>query len=486
MREDVDLGLDVSSCFAEAYKPLPYQLVAGQRGYTLGTILNAFSVGMGKTLSSWITHEIIRRENGRCKTVVLCPSTLKKQWKAELSAYTDGRVKARIIDGTPAERRRVYDKFVEVRGTCIIALNYELLLRDAEALAAVFNAADYVIADEASRLKSRTTKTTKLVKKLTKNVPWRCALTATPIEVGIENLYSILEWLDPRMLGTLTLYRGCYTKCIWLKLRNGRKIPKITGYKNLDDLRRRTEPRRFRLRPKDVGVQMPEIRAQVAWVDMGDDQQLAYENARAGALRGLEEDADVNPMVLVGDAIRACLSPSIVGASGLGAKTEYVCDQLVNEAPDEKALVFCESKKYLVGEVLPEFKRAGIKAQIICGDTSLDERRALQRAFNAGTIRVLCGTSAMERGLNLPCGLVYDLDLAWNPSRLIQRAGRARRLKSEHDHVRVINVLTRNTIEDRVLGRVLGRRTLSEAIVGADESDPVGFRPHKEDVASLL
>lgn len=473
-KAEVDLGLDVSSRFAPEYQPLPYQLIAGQQCYVVGQMLNADAVGMGKTMASWTTAEIIQREHGQCKTIVLCLSSLKRQWKAELSAYTNGRIKAKIVEGTPKQRHAVYQKFAEVRGTCVMILNYEQVLRDQKEIVAAMGTADYIIADEASRLKNRNAKTTKVLKSVSRMVPWKCALTATPIEVGVENLYSIMEWLDPTMLGTLTLYRGAYTRVHWIKLKNGKKVPKVLGFKNLADLRARTSSRRVRRTPADVGNQMPELRAQVVWVEMGEHQFNVYESAKAGVLRALEEDQHANPMVIAGDALRACLSPSLVGRKGVGVKTEYVRDLLTDEAADERALVFCESKTYLRDELLPVLKKAGVDCALLCGDTSLDDRRAMQRAFVSDSLRVLLMTSAGERGLNLPCGLVIDVDLLWNPSRLTQRAGRARRLKSGFDSVRVLNVLTRSTAEEKVLSRVLGRRSLSEAVVGKEESDPVG------------
>ena len=487
VRDTVDPGLDVSSCFSKEYQPEQYQLKAGQRNYVVGRLLNADPVGMGKTLSSWVTAEIIRREQGQCKTVVICLASLKWQWRSELLLYTNERMKALVVTGTQEERTRIYTRFAEAKGSATIILNYDLLMRDAyNGLSRAIDSADYVITDEASKLKNRGTKTTKAYKLLTQRVKWKSALTATPIEVGVENLHSIMESLDPLMLGTMTLYKGTYTKSFPIKLKTGKTIYKPTGYRNLPDLNHRVAARRVRRLPQDEGVHLPEIRAQVIWAELGPKQRSAYDSAVSGVLRGLEEDKDVNPMVVVGDALRACLSGALVGAAGPGIKSTMIVDQLSDESADEQALVFSESKAYLRDELVPMLQKAGVKAELLCGDTSMMERQQMQRSFNAEELRVLCMTSAGERGLNLPCGLVLDVDVPWNPSRLTQRAGRARRYGSKYEHVRVLNYLTLGTVEERVLERVLGRRSLSEAVVGAEESDNVGYKLTSRDLSTIL
>jgi SNF2 family DNA or RNA helicase len=525
-RDELRPENDVSDHFEDEYKPRHYQLIAGQQIYEQGRLLLADSVGLGKTMSAWCGAEMMAKHAGAVKVVVVCPASLKRQWKTEIFWYTGWRVPVFNADGNKAARTEVYRRFLRSKGCAAIAVNYELLIHDEEILEDVFADASYVIADEASRIKTRTSKTAKLLKSMTKDIRWKVAVTATPIEVGVENLYSLMEWLDPWLMGTQTMFNGVYCKtatmllcqdcgkmryiqsrrrqcpiCVkdavaakqdhrlvgkklmWVK---GKSFTKNVGYTNLEHLARRMYGRLLRRRPQDVGNELPQIVASIRYVELTKEQRLVYKAAADGSLR-IADNGETNPMVATLDACRACLSPTLFGPGDPGAKTTEVVNMLTTEAAGEKTLIFSESKKYLKQELIPALTHAGVKAAALTGDESSKAKEKVKRGFNdTDDVRVLVMTSAGERGHNLPCGLVLDLDLPWNPSRIIQRAGRARRMGSEYEVVRLINILARDTVEERVVERILGRQSMSEIVVGAEESDVVGVKLSAAEVRKLL
>ena len=185
---------DVST--AAKYTPRPYQLAAARAAVEAERMLLADSVGLGKTLSSFCTRQLLKHQAVDTRTVVLCPCSIKWQWAGELRAYSGGTVRAIIVDGTSGQRGAQYERYKR-SGAGVLIMNYELLRHDEAWLEGVFAATRLVIADEASRFKTRGTKTAKLLKALTAGVRYKLALTATPLETSCENLYSIMEWVDP-------------------------------------------------------------------------------------------------------------------------------------------------------------------------------------------------------------------------------------------------------------------------------------------------
>jgi SNF2 family DNA or RNA helicase len=470
---------------AADYEPRPYQLRAALAAHGAERLLLADSVGLGKTLSAYLLRERVRADSPGVRTLVVCPAGLKLQWRSEFFWYSDGRVQPLVAEGGPAKRERRYAEFRRRPGAVLCA-NYELLLRDA-GLASVFAAADIVVADEASRFKTCGTKTAKRLKALSDDggVRWRLALTATPIEVGCKDLYSIVEWLDPALFGPRMLFDKLYVERIEIRPRRGGRFWKIVGYKNTDHLARRVRPRMLRRTPEDVGEQMPDVVAVVEWLDLPGPQREAYEAARSGALRQISDGA--RPMVAALDAVRACLSPSLVaGRSGKGVKTGRIVDVLATEAAGERALVFTHSRQYIERELLPALADAGIRASAITGGASQRARDADQAAFCGGDLRVLVVDSAGTHGLNLPCGLVLNADFPWTQAQLEQRVGRARRMGTGVERVRVLNLLARDTVEERVLARLLGRRRLSEVVVGRSAMNAIDRRLTADDWRAIL
>jgi SNF2 family DNA or RNA helicase len=457
--------------FDDAYVPREYQARGSQGIHGGHKVLLADSCGLGKTLGAWGARELILRDAAGAKTVIVCPSGLKYQWANEVAGYSKKPVRHMyVVDGGKSHRMRMYHRYI-TKSESVLILNYDILWRDVKELSTVFSVATYVIADEASKIKTRSTKTAKILKSLTRGVRWKVAITATPIEVGCENLHSIVEWLDPTLLGSKAMFDELYVRKVMIRCRNGRRFPKVIGYKNLNHLRRRIKCVMLRRRLSDVGSELPPVIPSDVLLDFDPKHRAAYDEARDGCREKLKDNA-AGPMVAVLDAKRACLSPMMVeGHSGVGAKTTAIVDLLAYEAADEKALVFVESqgKRYMKKELVPALKKAGVKVAEITGDTSDAKREGIKAGFNSGAVRVLVMDGVGTYGLNLPCSLVVNADLPWNPAMLEQRIGRARRMSSGIKHVRVVNYMMRDSVEQKVLKRLFGRSTLAEAIVG--ESD---------------
>jgi len=158
-----------------------------------GRTLIADEMGLGKTIQAIATAELLKKEMGISRTIIICPTSLKYQWKAEIEKFTDSSVL--VLEGNPLKRQKIYETYQSF----YLIMTYNIVRRDLDKLNALD--ADLVILDEAQRIKNWETKISKAVKKLT--MPNCIVLTGTPLENKLEELYSIVQFVDPYILSPL-------------------------------------------------------------------------------------------------------------------------------------------------------------------------------------------------------------------------------------------------------------------------------------------
>ena len=150
-------------------------------------------MGLGKTIQAIATAELLKKEMGISKTLIICPTSLKYQWKAEIEKFSDSTVT--VLEGNPLKRIKIY----KTNESFYLIMTYNIVSRDWEQLNEMD--ADLVILDEAQRIKNWNTKISKSVKKLT--MPYCVVLTGTPLENKLEELYSIIQFINPYKLSPL-------------------------------------------------------------------------------------------------------------------------------------------------------------------------------------------------------------------------------------------------------------------------------------------
>ncbi|MDQ3370025.1 MAG: SNF2-related protein, partial [Myxococcota bacterium] len=221
----------------------PYQREGVTRFLAAGRLLLADDMGLGKTAQAIAScHALFATGRARRGLVVL-PAPLKAQWEREWYAFTD--IPAIAVGGPPARRASQY-AYCEAG---VLLVNYEQLVRDLPAIRAF--APDVVILDEAQRIKNSATRTAGLVKQIA--APWRLVLTGTPIENRLEELASIVEWVDEHAL------EPRWRLASWHSMRaDGRRG--VVGARNLDTLRARLAPVMLRRVRRDVLAQLPRRR----------------------------------------------------------------------------------------------------------------------------------------------------------------------------------------------------------------------------------
>jgi superfamily II DNA or RNA helicase len=420
-------------------------------------------MGLGKTPQTLAAVELLARERGISRVLVVAPASVKYQWESEIKKFTPRAVQ--VIEGGPDDRKDQY-----AQPTFYRLVNYEQVVRDREAINAW--KPDVIVLDEAQRIKNWESKTSRAVKKL--HSRYAMVLTGTPLENKLEELYSIVQFVDERRFGPAFQFLHDH------RVLDGNG--QLTGYRNLDKIREKLEPIFLRRTRAEVLSQLPERTDSTVFVELADAQRRPYEEQRAALARLLGKG-------YLTDLDRKRILACIVNMRMLCDST-YLFDKQTNISP--KLIEFAELAPELLGEsehkvvVFSQWEtmilkaaevldRLGVGYVILHGGLPGKERKAVLEKFRAdATCRVFLSTDAGGVGLNLQTAdTVVNLELPWNPAVLEQRIARVHRM-GQRRPVRVVNFVTRNTIEERVLRTLESKQNLFAGVFDGDE-DEIAF-----------
>ncbi|HET6312345.1 MAG TPA: DEAD/DEAH box helicase [Chloroflexia bacterium] len=437
----------------------PYQAV--------GTLFLAFTekalladdLGLGKTPQAIAATKLLKEWHGIKKVLVITPASVKYQWGREIERFSDESYT--VVTGSKQKREQQYA--ADVTFTII---NYELVLRDLDHITALN--ADLVILDEAQRIKNWRAKTSQAIKELPH--PFAFVLTGTPLENKLEELYSIVEFLDEKLLGPPWQFMAQHVvKDEW----GG-----IIGYKDLAGVRRTIAPILLRRRKADVLQDLPQRIDNDFWLELEPEQERLYrplEKQLAALLRLPEWDAGTSAMALrlITLLREAATAAQLVNPEVHSSRKLKELPALVEEIALEghKMLIFTQWERMTR---LAEQALAGldVKTVRLYGGLGIRARqRIIEQFMTDPQTAVFISTDAGGLGLNLQAAsFVINLDLPWNPARVEQRIGRAHRI-GQTQPVNVINMIAQNTIEQRVLDVLYRKQELFEEILDV-ELDP--------------
>jgi superfamily II DNA or RNA helicase len=441
----------------------PYQTRGALFAAYRGRCILGDDMGLGKTVQTMAAVELLARERGIERILVVAPSSVKYQWETEIRKFTDRPVQ--VIEGGHKARRAQYAQPAFYR-----LINYELVLRDLDELNAW--QPDLIVLDEAQRIKNWEAKTSRAVKKLQSR--YALVLTGTPLENKLEELYSIVQFVDDRRLGPAFQF-----------LHEHRVVDdkgKLLGYRNLDKIREKLEPILLRRTRAEVLSQLPERTDNTVFVEMTDAQRGPYAEqqytlARLVNKKFLTEIDRRRIMCCITNMRMLCNSTFLYDKqTNVSPKLEEFAElmrELVLEGP-HKLVVFSQWELMVrkAGEVL---ERLDIGYTTLHGGVPGKQRRGLLERFREDPhCRVFLSTDAGGTGLNLQAAdTVVNLEVPWNPAVLEQRIGRVHRM-GQHRPVQVIHLVTRGTIEERVLKTLELKRSLFEGVF-AGTTDEVSF-----------
>ncbi len=456
---------------------LPYQLDGVAFAAGAGRAILADDMGLGKTIQGVGTAELLAREAGIRKVLVICPASLKSQWRSEIHKFCDRDVQ--LIAGALSERAGQYGN------DCFFTVcNYEQVLRD---LVAIERAPwDLIILDEGQRIKNWESKTSRIVKCLRSK--FALVLSGTPLENRLDDLYSVVQFVDDRRLGP------------GFRFFNHHRVVddkgKVLGYKNLGELREALKPILLRRTRDSVRLELPQRTTEVLRITPTAEQL----NAHAGQMQivaSITRKKFITEMDLMRlqKALLMCRllanSTFLFDKQPPGYSTKMVqLDELIGQLFEEegrKVILFSEWTTML-DLIEPLFQKRAIEFVRLDGSVPQKLREGLVHRFqNDASCSVFLATNAGSVGLNLQAAnTVINVDLPWNPAVLEQRIARAHRM-GQKQPVQVFILVTEQTIEESLLATIAAKKDLALAALDVDsEVDHVQLQSGMEELKKRL
>ncbi len=436
----------------------PYQSEGALFAVRAGRLLIGDEMGLGKTIQAIAAAEILSRHFGVSKVLVICPTSLKYQWQSEIKRFS-GR-DSFVIAGGRSQRQKDYarDDFCKIT-------NYEKLQSDLDLIAAW--APDLVIVDEAQRIKNWNTIAARALKRI--DSPYAVVLTGTPLENKLEELISIVQFVDQHRLGpTWKLLHEHQVKD-----EHGR----VTGYTGLEKIGQTLAPVMIRRRKSEVLMQLPERTDQNLLVPMT-ELQMTYHQENAEIVTKIVQrwrkmkflsDKDQRRLTCALQNMRmSCNSTYLLDQeSDHGVKADELAALFDGwfEQPDAKAVVFSQwTRTHDI--VIRRLEARGIGYVSFHGGVPSEKRPALvERFLYDPDCRVFLSTDAGATGLNLQhASTLVNMDLPWNPALLEQRIARIHRMGQKRP-VQIVNFVAKGTIEEGMLSVLAFKRSLSAGIL---------------------
>ncbi len=469
----------------------PYQREAVERFLSCGRLLLADDMGLGKTAQAIASCHALWHSGRVRRGLLVVPAALKPQWLREWQLFTDAP--AAVVDGNPGQRRAAF-------GACrrgFLVSNYEQLLRDV-GVVREWNP-DLVVLDEAQRIKNWATKTALTVKQL--DPPFRLVLTGTPMENRIDELASIVEWVDDLALEPKWRLVPWHTTPV-----DGKT--EIGGARNLDTLRRRLAGCMIRRIRKEVITQLPERTDTRIPIEMT-PEQVEEHDALNMPIAQLLARSKRRPLTQVEFLkLMMLLTTQRIIANGLAQlRFEEIWPDLSRiERPTEPTLKGLSCPKLLelrelIGQIALDQERKvvvfsqwrrmlrlahwvtrdvlardGVRAAFFTGEEGQKRRtQNIVEFHDDPACRVLFATDAGGVGLNLQraASACINIELPWNPAVLEQRIGRIYRLGQSRP-IDVYNLVSEPGIESRISDLVGTKQAFFAGLFDAT-TDEVAF-----------
>ncbi len=441
----------------------PYQVEGVAFLASRGRALLADEMGLGKTAQAIAAMaQLVRRGEVR-RTLIVCPASLKHQWLREIRQFTGlGTEDVGVVAGAREARQAIY-----AEAPPVLVTSYELARADERELSEV--APDLLILDEAQRIKNWRTRTASVVKGLKSRFAF--VLTGTPLENRLDDLYSLMQVVEPHLFGPLWRFNEEFTTL------DGAGRP--TAYRNLDRLRTRIAPVVLRRRKEEVLPDLPDRLVSRLTVPMTREQQEIHAEAEETAARLLAilkrrplSPVEEQRLMRAFQRMRmACDAAGLVDKKTRGAPKLDEVERLLEEiclGDGRKVVVFSEWERMqaMAAEVCERLRVGYVRLH--GGVPSGARGRLIDRFRDDPKCLAFLSTDAGGVGLNLQAAShVVNLDLPWNPAVLAQRIARVHRL-GQREAVNVVLLVSEGSFEERMEGTLDGKRALFAAAVGDD------------------
>lgn len=472
--------ITISKSFEKVLRPyqkVGYKWLKVLESYNFGGIL-ADDMGLGKTLQIIALLESSLKSSTKKPSIVVCPSSLVLNWKAEVEKWC-GKIKVLIVKGTASVRKELINKYNEYD---LIVTSYDLLKRDVlEYEGKKFR---YIIADEAQYIKNFSTQNATSLKSLEGDV--RFALTGTPIENSISELWSIFDFIMPGYLYNYNKFKKKFEE----------PILKHEDKKALERLKLLIEPFILRRIKKDVLTDLPEKNITILKNEMEKEQERLYYSYMAQIKKEVSQEVNTNGfeksklkiLMLLTRLRQICCHPGLFidNYKGESGKLKQ-CIDIVKEAVSSGHKILLFSQYTSMFEIIEkEIDKLGIQYYKLIGSTPIDKRISMVESFNRNEdVKIfLISLKAGGTGLNLTgADVVIHYDPWWNLSSENQATDRAYRI-GQKNSVQVYKLITTNSIEEKINKLQEKKAKLSEKLLSTEET--FINKLSKEEILSLF
>ena len=493
----------------------PYQPEAVDKMVERGKVLVAYEMGLGKTCMTIAAIEKLR-DDGKVKrpTLVIALASLKYQWQSEIKKFSDATTI--VIDGSKKTRE---DQYFEACHTDYVITNYEQIVNDWDILSSIEFGA--IVCDEATAIKGFRSKRTKKVKEIATTIPYRFALTGTPIENGKpEELYSIMQFVEPGLLGRFDLfdktfivrnnfggvqrYRNLpllHEKIKVASVRKAQSDPDVAPYLpatiHLDPIRIKLDKKARDLYEKIALDLTNELQEAQEMFGMGFSIESHYgqgwaPGSPADALRG-SIMSKITSLRMLCDSPKLLVESSTKYVEGLGEKggSAYVAslaeegylqglpdggtklDAMINyveehlETDENSKVVIFASYLGMLQLIQTRLLLKKIDSRTYSGQMNAKEKEAAKVEFQTSKdVRVLISSDAGGYGVDLPqANLLVNYDLPWSSGAAVQRNSRIRRTSSTWKSVIIQDFLALNSIEERQHEMLHQKNSVADAVI---------------------
>jgi len=432
---------------------LPYQLDGIAFAVGAGRAVLADDMGLGKTIQGIGVAELLSRESAIKNVLVVCPTSLKSQWRSEIQRFSDRD--CQLVIGSAPERAAQYNN------NCFFTIcNYEQVLRDHKSIEE--NRWDLIILDEGQRVKNWEAKTSRMIKSLRSR--FALVLSGTPLENRLDDLFSVVEFVDDRRLGPSFRFFNIH--------RVVDEKGKLLGYKNMDKLRENLKSILLRRTRGEVMKELPPRTDEIVRI-APTDEQFELNRAQKMIIQSIINKPYISEMDMLRlqKALLICRmsadSTFLVDKQppGYSSKLKRLTELLeeLNAEEGRKIVLFSEWTTML-GLIEPILQKLKMDYVRLDGSVPQKKRARLVETFQKDpNCKLFITTNAGSTGLNLQsANTVINVDLPWNPAVLEQRIARAHRM-GQKNPVQVYILVTEDTIEEGMLSTLAAKKQVALA-----------------------
>ena len=459
--------------------PYAYQEQGILFGLYKKAVLIGDEMGLGKTLQAIGLGVLKKKIFGFQNILVVTMSSLKQQWQREIERFSNEQ--GCIIAGSAKQRKEQYSN-----DTSLFKItNYEAVLRDVTIISHL--KPDLIILDEAQRIKNFETKTAEAVKSLPRQ--HAIILTGTPLENKLEDVYSLVQFLDPNLLSPLWQFAAEHF------FLHRKKRGDILGYTNLNRLHDKLQPLVIRRRKEEVLDELPELIVNDYYIDLYQEQAEIHAGYYQ-TLLPIVSKKFLTPMdlrriqVLLLKMRQVCNSTYLIDRkTNLSPKLDElgnILEELIQQN-GRKVVIFSEwtTMTMLIGK---DLSRRSIPFVELSGKVPVKKRQSLIDEFTTNPdCKVFLSTDSGGTGLNLQAAdCVINFELPWNPAKMNQRIGRINRIGQKAKCINVINLIAKYSIEERIMAGIKLKGDLFNGVFDGGQDEVMLSREKRQEMVEQL